>query len=362
MNGDEPIGRGAAFNTPNRFERTAIETIKDDIVVEDDEGRPLRTTYYLDRSRSALAKNDAPDVPFTYSINPYRGCEHGCIYCYARPSHEYLGFSAGLDFESKIVVKPDIATLLDVDLGKRGWEPQIVCLSGNTDCYQPAERHFRTTRAVLEVFLARRNPVGLITKNALVMRDLDLLARLAEQKLVTATVSITTLDPEIARAMEPRASTPARRLEALLALAAAGVPTGVNVAPIIPGLTDEELPEILRAAAARGARYAGYSLCRLQGAIEPLFRDWLARTMPDRAEKVMARIRDVHGDDLAGAGYHVRMRGRGPYAEAIARMFEVMTKRLGLDGQWPALDATRFVRGKSGRTCGPEIQGELFPS
>src|SRR5262245_47463081 len=278
-------GRGAGFNPANRFEPLRLELLDD----FSDDKPSVPTQLYIDSTREILARNDSPDVPFTYSINPYRGCEHGCIYCYARPSHEYLGFSAGLDFESKILVKPEAPRLLEDAFQRKSWKPQVIALSGNTDPYQPIERQLQLTRRCLEVFLKYRNPVGMITKNHLITRDLDILRQLAEFNLVHVHLSITTLDAGLARIMEPRASAPARRLEAVEILAANRIPVGVNAAPLIPGLTDEELPSILREAAARGALTAAYILVRLPGAVQPLFLDWLKRELPQRAPKVLGR-------------------------------------------------------------------------
>jgi DNA repair photolyase len=359
-----PKGRGAGSNPHNRFERQAtvpLEAIEVEWGEGEEEGLPRRrrTTVFLDKSRSVLARNDSPDVGFEYSINPYRGCEHGCIYCYARPSHEYLGFSAGLDFETKIMAKLDAPELLARELGRAKWQPQMVALSGNTDCYQPIERTLGITRRLLETFLRFRNPVGIITKNALIMRDLDLLRELAARRLVGVTVSVTTLDPEIARKMEPRAAAPARRLDAIEALAQAGVPVGVNVAPIVPGLTDEEIPAILEAAHARGARRAGFTICRLPGAVEGLFAEWVRREFPLRADKILGRLRDVHGGRMHTSRFGERMRGAGEVAKAITQLYALSCTRLGFSEEWAELDTSSFRRDPpDGRAR--EIQGELF--
>ncbi len=284
-------GRAAAFNTPNRFDPITVEL--DPSELTEIELRQVPTTFFEDSSRTILAKNSSPDVPFTYSVNPYRGCEHGCIYCYARPSHEYLGWSAGLDFETKILVKRDAPRLLSQAFQKSSWQAQVICLSGNTDPYQPAERQLKLSRGCLQVFLRHRNPVSIITKNHLVTRDLDLLSALAERNLVHVTVSVTSLRPELARTMEPRTSTPQRRLDAIKTLADSGVPVGVMVAPIIPGLTDEEVPDILTAAARHGALRAGYVVLRLPGPVAPLFAEWLGATYPERKGKVLRRVREL---------------------------------------------------------------------
>jgi DNA repair photolyase len=354
-----PPGRAAGSNPKNRFEATALEPIEIDWIDDDDVGpRQIRTEVYLDRSRSILSENDSPDLPFRYGVNPYRGCEHGCIYCYARPSHEYIGFSAGLDFESKIIAKPAAPELLAAEFNKKSWTPEMISLSGNTDPYQPVERTMGITRRLLETFLRHRNPLGLITKNSLIMRDIDLLADLARRRLVGVCISITTLDPEIAHAMEPRASTPARRLDAIRALAAAQIPVGVNVAPIVPGLTDEEVPAILKAAREAGATRAGWIMMRLPGAVNPLFIDWIERVFPARAAKVLSRIRDIRGGELHSTTFGERMRGTGPFAEITKRLFEVTTQRLGYVKQWPDLSTAEFRRFGDDRAV--EVQGELF--
>jgi DNA repair photolyase len=336
-------GRGTPVNFPNRFDKLHLEPIDLELPPGDELPRP-KTEFFRDSSRSILAKNDSPDLPFTYSINPYRGCEHGCIYCYARPSHEYLGFSAGLDFESKIMVKLDAAKLLDQTFSKSNWIPQMVALSGNTDCYQPAEKRLELTRQCLEVFLKYRNPVGIVTKNALVLRDLDLLQEMAQHKIVHVMVSITTLSDQLVRNMEPRTSTPQRRLEAIASLAEAGVPVGVNAAPIIPGLTDEELPSILKAASDHGATSAGYILLRLPGAVKPMFLDWLKRSVPDRAAKILNRIRETRDGLLSDPRFGKRMTGDGEIARTIQGLFDIHIAKYNLDPRWCALRTDGFRR------------------
>jgi DNA repair photolyase len=339
-------GRASIFNPPNRFEKTHLEPLDIDLDYEDDLPS-LSTVFYNDTSRSILASNDSPDLPFTYSVNPYRGCEHGCIYCYARPSHEYLGFSAGLDFETKIMVKLDAAELLDKALQKRNWEPQMVAFSGNTDCYQPIERKLLLTRKCLEMFLKHRNPVGLITKNALVLRDTDIMQEMARLNLIHVMLSITTLDADLARVMEPRTSAPANRLRAIQELAKAGILVGVNAAPIIPGLTDEEVPSILKAASENGASSAGYILLRLPGAVEPLFLDWLRRTLPDRASKIISRITDTRQGKLSDARFGKRLKGEGEIAEAINSLFTLHARKYNLTKRWGGLSIEHFIRHES---------------
>ncbi|MEZ4701355.1 MAG: PA0069 family radical SAM protein [Rhodothermales bacterium] len=346
-------GRAAAYNPPNRFEPMHLE--EDPAALDAGELRQIRTEFFFDTTKQALSKNDSPDIPFTYSINPYRGCEHGCIYCYARPSHEYLGFSAGLDFESRIVVKQDIATLLADAFDKPSWTPQSIMLSGNTDCYQPVERRLRLTRACLEVFARYRNPVSIITKNALITRDLDLLEELAALHLVSVTLSITSLRPELIQAMEPRTSRPEARLRTIEKLAERGIPVGVMVGPVIPGLTDEELPDIIKAAADHGAQRAHYVMLRLPGAVRELFLTWLDHAFPDRKQRVVNRLTELRGDELTDSRFGVRMRGEGHWAAVISRLYRLTIQRLGLNQPREPLATQHFRRpSKAG-------QLDLFP-
>ncbi len=336
-------GRGAAFNPPNRFETLHIEPFDSD-VGEEAGNRAVQTVFYKDTSKSILAKNDSPDIPFTYSLNPYRGCEHGCIYCYARPSHEYLGFSAGIDFESRIMVKLDAPELLAGTFRSRKWKPETVSLSGNTDCYQPAEQRLQLTRKCLEVFLRFRNPVGIVTKNALVLRDTDTLTALARLNLVHVVLSVSTLDADLARVIEPRTSTPMNRLRAIEELAKAGVPSGVLVAPVIPGLTDEEIPAVLKAASEHGASVAGYTLLRLPGAVEPLFINWLKHNLPERAPKVINRIMETREGKMSDSRFGSRMRGKGEIARTIKALYDVNARRYNLNGSWRDLATEHFTR------------------
>ncbi len=333
-------GRAAATNTPNRFE--PITVVMDPAALGPGELRQVPTTFFKDTSRSIFSRNNSPDVPFTFSINPYRGCEHGCIYCYARPSHEYLGWSAGLDFETKILIKHDAPALLTQAFKKPSWQPQVVCLSGNTDPYQPVERRLALSRGCLKVFLRYRNPVGIITKNYLVTRDLDLLRALARRHLVHVTLSVTTLRPSIAQAMEPRTSMPQRRLEAVRKLADAGVPVSVMVAPVIPGLTDEEMPAILEAAAKHGAQRASYVMLRLPGPVAPLFSDWLEDAFPMRKGKVLGRLRELRGGRLSDGRFGRRMRGAGVWADTFGALFRSCCRRLNLDQPSCDLDTGAF--------------------
>ncbi len=342
-----PRGRGAQFNPPNRFEPThheiELETVEDDADYLASLGRPA-TEYLADSSRSVIAQNDSPDVGFEVSINPYRGCEHGCIYCYARPTHEYLGFSAGLDFETKILVKHDAPELLRKALVSPRWQPRVLGLSGVTDPYQPVERRLELTRRCLAVLAEFRQPVSIITKNRLVTRDLDLLGELARHGAVGVFVSITSLDDELIGCLEPRTTRPAGRLDAVAALSAAGIPTGVMVAPIIPGLTKHEMPAILSAAAEAGAQFAGYTLLRLPMAVADLFESWLERHCPERKSKILGRIRAARGGKLNESRFGFRMRGEGEAASVIGRLFKNSCRRFGLNQRrWP-VSAAAFRR------------------
>jgi DNA repair photolyase len=333
--------RGAAHNPANRFEKIVVE--REDDFFDPDE-RPLKTEFYRDHSATIINYNDSPDIGFRASLNPYRGCEHGCIYCYARPTHEYLGFSAGLDFESRIMVKLDAAELLRRELASSRWQPQVIAMSGVTDCYQPVERKLGITRACLEVLAEFRNPVGIVTKNHLVTRDLDVLAELARHQAVVAYVSVTTLDLELRKNLEPRTSPPAARLDAIRQLSAAGIPVGVLVAPIIPAINDHEVPTILAAAAEAGARWAGYVVLRLPFAVAPLFEDWLARYFPDRKEKVLNQIRGLRDGRLNDPDFGSRMSGSGEAAGRIARLFDVAKRKAGITAAELSLSTAGFRR------------------
>jgi DNA repair photolyase len=332
-------GRGAPSNPPNRFEPLWYSR---DPEASDPEDSAVETQFFKDTSRSIIAYNDSPDVGFDASINPYRGCEHGCIYCYARPTHEYLGFSAGLDFESRILVKEDAPALLRRELSSRRWKPQALAISGVTDPYQPIERRLQLTRRCLQVLVDFRNPVVIITKNHLVTRDADLLGELAHHGAARVFLSVTTLDGHLARMLEPRASHPSRRLAAIAALSQAGVPTGVLVAPVIPGLTDHELPSIIASAAQAGARSAGYVTVRLPHGVGPLFEQWLSQHFPERKEKVLQRIRDIRGGKLNDPRFSSRMRGEGLFAAQIESLFTLACRKAGIDGRGPSLSSAAF--------------------
>ena len=340
-----PKGRGSHVNPPNRFGLPMAVPDFEHIEHDEEALKALlnpAAEYIPDCSRTVVSENDSPDVPFRYSLNPYRGCSHGCTYCYARPTHEYLGYSAGLDFETKILVKEDAPALFRDFLTRDRWVPEPVILSGVTDCYQPAERRFRLTRGCLEVTVEARQPISIITKNALVLRDLDLLRDLAADNLVRVTVSVTTLDPGLARSMEPRTSTPAARLRALRTLNDAGVPAVALIAPVIPGLNDAEIPAILAAAKEAGARAAYWQMLRLPLTVAPVFLEWLQRERPDALNRVEGRIRDVRGGRLNSPAFGERMRGTGGLARQIGDLFHLFARRHGLDNKLPPCDCTKF--------------------
>ncbi len=345
--------RGAGFNPVNRFASTRREADPDIADLDPSEEPSPRTQFIEDATQTALSRNDSPDIGFEWSLNPYRGCEHGCIYCYARPFHEYLGFSAGLDFETKIVVKHRLPELLRSELSKPSWKPEFIALSGVTDCYQPVERRLRITRGCLEVLAEFRNPVGIVTKNALVTRDIDLLAELARFRCAAVFVSLTTLDPDLRSILEPRTSPPAARLAAIRRLVDAGIPTGVMIAPVIPAVNDHEIPKLIEAAAAAGAQFASRVVLRLPHAVAPLFEDWLGRYFPDRREKVLGQLRSMRDGRLNDPDFGSRMRGDGLLADQIHRMFEVACRRSGLLERGPRLSKEAFRRSIRG-------QGELF--
>jgi DNA repair photolyase len=334
-------GRGAAANPANRFEKAHYQFDPD----ADEPFSPApQTKVIADASKSILSENDSPDIGFRFSLNPYRGCEHGCIYCYARPTHETLGYSSGLDFESVILAKYGAAELLRQELMHRRWVPELISLASVTDCYQPVERTLGITRGCLKVLAEFRNPVAIITKNHLVTRDIDLLTELARFQAVMVFISITTLQPQLAAIMEPRTSSPQRRLAAIRALHAAGVPVGVLVAPVIPGLTDEQMPAILKAAAEAGAAFAGYTPVRLPYAVKDLFETWLRTHMPDRADKILNRIRAMRGGKLNDSNFATRMRGEGIFADQMEKLFALCARRAGLETEAPAVSTAAFCR------------------
>ncbi len=342
-------GRGATDNPANRFER--LHVVAEESWTDPEDPLP-RTVFLQDATRGILSRNQSPDVGFEYSINPYRGCEHGCIYCYARPTHEYLGFSAGLDFESRILVKREAPELLRKALLSPRWRPQTIAMSGVTDPYQPVERRLRITRGCLEVLAEFRNPVAIVTKNHLVTRDADLLGELAGHGAAAVNVSVTSLRPEIQRVMEPRTSTPARRLDAIRELTAAGVPVRAMIAPVVPGLTDEEVPALVQAVADAGAVGASYIIMRLPHAVKDLFADWLEAHFPDRKSRVLNRVREVRAGNLNDPRFGSRMRGEGPYADQIGQLFRSAIRRAGIDGDRSPLSAAAFRRPEPGDQLG----------
>ncbi|TDW99999.1 PA0069 family radical SAM protein [Dinghuibacter silviterrae] len=344
--GDSPDyfqGRGAQINTRNRFlQQSYVQEHAEGI---DEWGQPDEATIYLEENAKTLVnKVDSPDVGMWYSMNPYQGCEHGCIYCYARNAHEYWGYSAGSDFEHKILVKKNAAQLLRKFLDRKDWEVVPISLSGNTDCYQPAERKFRITRSLLEVALEYRQPIGILTKNAGVLRDADLLREMSSMRLVTVLVSLTTFNEDLRRAMEPRTTTAHQRLKVLETLSSWGIPTGVMTAPMIPGLNDHEMPALLKAAKEAGASRAGYTVVRLNGAIKLLFHDWLYKNFPDRADKVWHQIEACHGGKVNDSEFGRRMSGEGGEADVIRQQFRIHTQRLGLNSERLSLDTSLFRR------------------
>jgi len=333
-------GRGAVENPTGRFERLQIAY---DPAISSDESVP-KTQFIKGGSRSIIAHNSSPDIGFDASVNPYRGCEHGCIYCYARPTHEYFGFSSGLDFETKILVKEDAPQLLEKELASPAWKPQVVAISGVTDPYQPVERKLKITRGCLEVFLKFRNPVAIVTKNYLITRDIDILKEMARWNTVRVFISITTLDNKLVTKMEPRTSTPTRRLEAIEKLTSAGIPTGVMVAPIIPALTDHELIPIISSAANAGARFAAYIVLRLPHSVKLLFEKWLDVNYSNKKEKVLNRIRSIRDGKLNDSNFYRRKSGEGIFAEQIARTFEIACRQTGVNKEKTRLTTENFQR------------------
>ncbi|WP_192362491.1 PA0069 family radical SAM protein [Mesorhizobium mediterraneum] len=339
---DRNRGRSAGINPSGRFEPVSRHVF-DDGWNSLEELPPFKTEVQVEKPRTIITRNESPDISFDRSINPYRGCEHGCVYCFARPTHSFMGLSPGLDFESKLFAKLDAARLLDKELSKDGYQPRTIAIGTNTDPYQPIEKQYRIMREVLEVLEARGHPVGIVTKSALVTRDIDILSRMAERGLAKVALSVTTLDRMLARTMEPRASTPTKRLEAIRQLSDAGIPASVMVAPIIPGLTDQEMERILDSARAAGAREAGYVVLRLPLEVAPIFKDWLLRHYPDRYRHVMSLIRSMRDGKDYDSDWGKRMKGSGPYAWQIGRRFEIAAKRLGLNAERRSLRTDQFV-------------------
>ena len=335
-------GRGAGINPSGRFEQHARHIFDDGWETLEDLPA-FKTEVQVEKPRTIITRNQSPDISFDRSINPYRGCEHGCIYCFARPTHAFMGLSPGLDFEARLFAKPDAPRLLEKELAKPGYKPRVIAIGTNTDPYQPIERKWRIVRQILEVLNACNHPVGVVTKSANILRDTDILSQMAEKGLAKVALSVTTLDGKLARAMEPRASAPARRLEAMRGLSQAGIPVAVMASPIIPGLNDHEMERILDSAKAAGACTASYILLRLPLEVSPLFRDWLLRHYPDRYRHVMSLVRSMRGGKDYDAEFNKRMKGSGPYAWQLARRFEITAKRLGLDSRWRALRTDLFT-------------------
>jgi DNA repair photolyase len=340
-------GRGAQSNASGRYEAEARVTFDDGWQSLDDLP-PFKTTVAVDTARKVITRNESPDIGFDRSINPYRGCEHGCVYCFARPTHAYLGLSPGLDFESRLFAKPDAPELLEKELSAPGYEPRMIAIGTNTDPYQPIERERKIMRGILEVLERAGHPVGIVTKSALVARDIDILSRMAQRNLAKVALSVTTLDPQLARTMEPRASAPAKRLEALRRLAEAGVPTTVMVAPVIPALNDAEIERILDAAAHAGVKEASYVLLRLPLEVRDLFREWLLANYPDRYRHVFTLIRDMRGGRDYDSQWGTRMKGTGPMAWMIGRRFEIACDKLGLNKRRSRLTTSHFARPRRG--------------
>lgn len=337
-------GRGSRINPENRFNAQSI-TFRHIEGIDEPFFTSNKTSYYIETPKEIISRNNSPDIPFDYSINPYQGCEHGCAYCYARPSHEYWGFSSGLDFESKIIIKPDAPGLLRKVFLSRSWKPALITLSGNTDCYQPVERKLKITRNLLKVFSEYRNPVSIITKNALILRDLDILTDLASDNLVRVFFSLTTLNEDLRQKLEPRTAAAAKKLVVIEKLSQKGIPVGVMAGPIIPGLNLQEIPEILRRSSEHGAITAGYSIIRLNGAIGRIFEDWIQRNYPDRFRKIWSQISALHHGKVSDSVWGRRMKGEGNYAEAIRFIFNRSRQKYFKDRDWPPLDFTKFRQG-----------------
>ncbi|HKI78835.1 MAG TPA: PA0069 family radical SAM protein [Ignavibacteriaceae bacterium] len=340
-------GRGTGENPPNRFEKFHVEEtedIYDEHSYEDDSERKIETVFYKDHSKTVISKNNSSDIPFDYSFNPYRGCEHGCVYCYARPTHEFLGFSLGIDFETKIMIKENGAELLRLEFEKKSYVPKLIMFSGDTDCYQPIEKKLEITRKALKVCLEYRNPVSIITKNSLILRDIDILREMAKMNLVTTMLSITSLDKILISKMEPRTATPERKLNTIQKLSEAEIPVGVNIAPVISGLTDGEIPEILRQSAKRGATYASYILLRLPLSLKEIFIKWLEAEFPDRKEKILNKIREMRDGKLNESEIGKRFKSKGQQAEAIRNLFYISCRKYNLNQRNIDLTTSLFKR------------------
>lgn len=337
-------GRGAQLNTANKYLTNSFNAELDDRLIEENLHPNLKTQFFVETPKKILSTFSSPDLPMGQSINAYQGCEHGCIYCYARNAHEYWGFSAGLDFETKIIVKQNAPQLLEQLFKQKNWKSSVIEMSGNTDCYQPAERKYKLTRQMLELFLKYRNPIGMITKNALIIRDIDILSELAKLNLVHVYISITSLDEKLRLAMEPRTVTAKQRLKTMEELSKAGIPVGIMTAPIIPGLNDHEIPQLIKAGVEHGALAAGYTVVRLNGAIAQIFEDWIMKTFPDKAQKVLHQIRECHGGNLNDSRWHQRISGDGPVAESIAMLHKMARNKYMKDLKMPPYNFDLFNR------------------
>lgn len=337
-------GKGAQINPKNKFFTHELDDQFIELLDEPNLEEGPRTQTFIEHPKKIISEYDSPDVPGNYSINPYQGCEHGCVYCYARESHQYWGFSAGLDFESKIVVKENAPELLRNTFRKKNYKPGVIMLSGNTDCYQPLEKKFKLTRGLLEAILEHRNPVGIITKNALIERDLDILKEMACMNLVHVVFSITSLNEDLRRTLEPRTASSSKKFSAMEKLSKNGIPTAIMTAPIIPGLNHHEIPALLKRASEAGAMQANYTVVRLNGEIEDIFKDWIEKNYPDRADKVLNQIREMHGGSLQDRRFKKRMSGEGAYSQIISSLFKVNKKKYGLDKEMPPLDCSQFRR------------------
>jgi DNA repair photolyase len=358
-------GRGAVTNVQGRYEKDERERIDDGWLHatdgDDESAPPLRTQVFEERAKTILTRNSSPDIPFSVSLNPYRGCEHGCIYCFARPTHSYLGLSPGLDFESRIYAKINAPELLERELAKPNYEPEPIALGVNTDAYQPVERDLQLTRRVIQVLRDCGHPFAAITKSSLIERDIDLLAPMAERGQMMAAITVTTLDADIARTLEPRAATPSRRLRTIRTLAEAGIPVGVSIAPVIPFVTEPDMERVLEACAEAGATSASYIVLRLPWEVAPLFKDWLTAHFPDRAERVMSRVRDMRGGKDYDSNFATRMKGEGLWADMLKQRFQKATKRLGLNArQRGILDMSEFQRPAQRASPSPSPQLDLF--
>lgn len=345
-------GRGTDSNPPNRFEKLHVEETEDIYDEQDylaDSERKIKTIFFRDHSKSAISKNNSSDIPFDYSFNPYRGCEHGCVYCYARPTHEFLGFSSGIDFETKIMIKENGAELLRKELSRKSYVPKLIMFSGDTDCYQPVEKKLGITRKALGVCREFRNPVSIITKNSLILRDMDILADMAKLKLVTVLLSITTLDKNLVSSMEPRTASPERKLITIERLAEAGIAVGVNIAPVIPGLNDGEIPEILKQASRRGATFASYIPLRLPLSLKEIFADWLEREFPDRKGKILNKIREMREGKLNESAIGKRFKSSGEQAGATRELFHITCRKYGLNKRDNELTTSLFRHPRGGQ-------------